>query len=287
MKNSVRKNWMDSLKLMAEKPVIIMPFIIIAFLESLALEIIYFFPRHPLSILFNPIIRKYFGESYLHYPGNLFVVPNLYYYAEVAIYIFIGVALSAISINIFKNIKANIPLTTAALIKNVFKKYVSFILFGILIILLSVLIERVDRFIYTKIMRLIAEEFPNAVGKFYSTGLALFLYVSNIILQVFLVLTIPIIVIEKKSLIKALGRSIYLGLRNFFGIFVLLLLPFVVYLPVVLLKSGLAALADKTFPEIVLLVTVTSIVIAIFIDCFMIICVSHFLWNNEKQSFVK
>ncbi len=43
------------------------------------------------------------------------------------------------------------------------------------------------------------------------------------ILQVFLVLALPAIVMQKKPLLKALAGSAYLGLRNFFSIFNLVL----------------------------------------------------------------
>ncbi|MFH1876689.1 MAG: hypothetical protein ABH865_07340 [Candidatus Omnitrophota bacterium] len=287
MKYSIKKNWGASLKVIAEKPAIILPFIIIAFLQVLALEILYFFPRWPLSAVAQPIVRKFFGEMYLHYPGSIFILPNLYYYFEVGIFIIFGVVLSAVSINIFKNVKTKVPLTPAALVKNALKKYVSFVLYGILLIGLTVLMERGDRFLYAKVMRFAAQHFPNAVPKFYTLGLSLFLFVSSVIMQVFLVLTVPLIVLEKKSFFTALGRSIFLGFRHFFRILALISLPFLVYLPIILIRTGLPVLANKTFPEIVVVVSVVSILIAMLLDCFLVLCASQFLWDTEKESLLK
>lgn len=263
-----------------------MPFIFIAFLQFLVLEILYFSPRYPVSRIFNPIITRFFGETFVHYPGHLLILSSLYYYADVIIYIVVSVALAAISVNIFKNVQSKTPITTAALIRNALKRYVSFVIFGIIVILLSVFIERADKFVYLKVMRLLAKQIPNVVVKFSGIGLTLFLYLSNIILQIFMILTIPLMVIQKKPLFVALGRSVYLGFRNFFRLFALLCLPYVLYLPVVLLRSGTLLLARKTFPEITLVIIGTGIIVTIFIDCFMVICASQFLWDTERQKVV-
>ncbi|MDP3789263.1 MAG: hypothetical protein Q8R48_02550, partial [Candidatus Omnitrophota bacterium] len=70
MKYNIRKNWISTFEALSNNPVIFTPFIFIAFLECLVLEISYFSARFPLSSIFAPIIRKFFGEQFLHYPGN-------------------------------------------------------------------------------------------------------------------------------------------------------------------------------------------------------------------------
>ena len=278
---SIRKNWISSFDLIKTRPILLVPFVFIAFFESFALELIYFSTRKTISFIASPIIRKFFGENFLHYPGNLLMLPRLFYYAQVAVYIFIGVFLVAISVNILKNIKANLPLKTDALIKNASKRYLSFVIFGIVMIFSMILIKRVDTFIFIKLVQFISKYLPQIATELYFTGLSLFLFLSNVILQAFLVLAVPIMVIEKKSLIRALGSSIYLGFRNFFSIFGLVFLPFLVYLPILLLKSMLPQLAAKTFPEISLYIVGAGIIIAVFIDCFITICACQFLLDKE------
>ena len=105
MKYSITKNWMSSLELMAKRPVVMLPFIIIAFLEGIALELIYFATRFPLSAVANPIIRKFFGEPLIHYPGNLLILSKLFYYTQIVLFASIGTTLTAMAVNMFKNIK--------------------------------------------------------------------------------------------------------------------------------------------------------------------------------------
>jgi hypothetical protein len=280
---TVRKNWMSSLEVMLKRPIVILPFIIIAFLEGLALELIYFSTRKPISFIACPIIKKFFGEPFIHYPYNLMKLPGLFYYLQIAIYIFAGVFLMAMSVNIYKNIKEGLPLKTSALIKNATNRYTSFVTFGAIIIILIFLLRRVDTFIFSKLMHLLLPLLPEITPRLYSLGSTLFLFFSNIVMQTFLVLTIPIVVIKRKPLLKALVNSISLGFHNFFAIFTLISLPFLLYLPITLLKSYAINLADKTFPAITLYIMGVGIIATLFIECFIIICASQFLLERDKN----
>src|SRR3989338_296516 len=153
MKYDIRKNWMDSLELMAKKPLVIMPFAIIAFLETLALEVVYFSTRTPISGVANPIIRKFFGERLLHYPQCLVILPKLFYYLQILIYVLTGAFLTAIAVNIFKNIKKELPVRADAMIRNASKHYLSFFCYAVIIIILTFLLKKIDIFVFFKFMK--------------------------------------------------------------------------------------------------------------------------------------
>jgi len=284
MKYKIRKNWSETFGVMAKNPIILMPFVLIAFLELLALEFLYFSSRVPLSYIANPIIRKFFGEAFIHYPGNLVVLPRLFYYKQVAIYVFVGAFLTAVAVNIFKNIKGGLPVRAKAMIRNTLKSYISLLVYAILISVLVFFVQKADTFVFTKAMRLLSRLLKISIMPVYNIGFTLFLFLSNLMMQTFLIATIPIIVIERVSLLKAMARSIMLGLRNFLTIFALIFLPFFIYLPIILLKSFSTQIMDKTFPEISLYITVAGIVITIFLDSFAIIAVSQFLLDRKKST---
>ena len=283
MAYNIRKNWVSSLDLIKSNPIVLFPFIIGAFFEGLALELIYFSARRPLSFIVGPIIRKFFGEGFNHYPAHLLLLPKLFYYAQLVIYASVGIFLMAIAVNMVKNIRMKLPVKTAALVKNALKRYLSFFVFAVIMVALMFLLKKADTFIYVKAMRFLSRFMPQIVNKLFVIGLSLFLFFSNIILQVFFVLVVPIMVIQKKSLLKALGRSIYLSLRNFFSILALIILPFLLYLPITLIKGGSGVLIDKTFPEINLYLAGAGIIIAVFIECFITVCASQFLLDKEKN----
>lgn len=282
MPYSVRKNWGGSLGIIVTRPVIILPFIIVAFLEGLALELIYFFPRRPVADIAAPLIRKFFGQGFMHYPANFVILPKLFFYAEVAIYVFLGVFLAGISVNIFKNIKMGVTQKTGVSVKNALRPYLSFLVFGIIVIALMFVLKRAGTFIFFKAVGLAAGELPQILSRLIPFIFTLFLFMSNIILQAFLVLTIPIIVIKKKSLIRALGGSVNLAFHNFSSIFALVFFPFLIYLPVTLLKSDIPKLINRTFPEMTLWIIAVGILLAAFVECFIIVCASQFLLDKEE-----
>ncbi|MDE2028896.1 MAG: hypothetical protein KGJ11_10200, partial [Candidatus Omnitrophica bacterium] len=58
------------LTLLSRHPVIFYPLVISIFLQLLALEILFFAPRPPLSVFFGPLISRVWGPAYVHYPYN-------------------------------------------------------------------------------------------------------------------------------------------------------------------------------------------------------------------------
>lgn len=278
----IRKNWLATIELMLTKPVVILPFFVIAFLEGLALELIYFSARKPLAFIAAPIIRKFFGEPFLHYPGNLNLLNNLFYYAQLVIYIFAGVFLAAISINVFRNLKSQLPVKLNAMVRNALNRYLSFMSFAVIVVVLIFLLKRLEMMIFLKIMQAVSKRLPQIILKLTPVILTVFLFLTNILMQTFLVLAIPLMVIEKKSLFKALAGSVYLGLRNFVTVFSLIFLPFFIYFPIMLLKNYSIRLGNKTFPEITIHITGLGIIMVVFLDCFIIMCASQFVMDRNK-----
>lgn len=283
MKSTIRKYWAEAYDFIAKRPVVILPFIIIAFFECLALELIFFSTRNPISYLANPIIRKFFGEAFAHYPMNMVLLPKLFYYSQIVLYAILGVFMTGLSVNIFKNVRAGLPLVTGAILKNGLKRYLSFVLYGILVSVLLVLLRRADIFLFKKLVRLILEFFPTLSPQLYRIAITLFLLLTNVIMQAFLILTIPVMVLENKFIPRAVFRSVYLGARNFLTVFGIIFLPFMLYTPIVLLMSFSDVLVKNVAPEITFYLTLINIVMTIFIDCFILICVSQFLTDKNSE----
>lgn len=282
MKRPIRKYWIESFELMARKPVLVLPFIIIGFFEGIALEIAYFCARPPISLVANPMIRKFFGEEFSHYPANLILLPKLFYYLQTVIYVFLSVFLTAIAVNIFNNIRSGLPVKANALVKNALGRYMSFVMYGAMMIVLLTLMQKAETFVFAKFARLAMKHIVFLPQIFYGILFMLSLFISNIMLQTFFVLTVPVIVLGKKPFFKAVLASVTLGARNFFRVFTLISLPFLAYLPIVVLKNDPARLADKLFPEAIALVTAVGIIVSIFADCFIILCASRFMIDTEK-----
>ncbi len=282
MKYDIRKNWLSSFYLIKSRPVLLLPFIVVAFLEAAALELIYFIPRKPALLVAGPIVRKFFGEQFLHYPANLIVLPRLFYYAQVIIYVFAGVFMAAIAVNIFKNAVTNLPVRPKAVINNALSRYISFFFFGVIMVAIFFLAQKADNFIFIRYMNFAGAHLPRIILKLAPVKLALLIFVSNVIAHTFMIFTIPVIVIEKKAVLAAICKSIFMGGRYFLTVFGLIFLPFLFYLPPVLMRSVLSELVTKAFPEISIAITAVNIVIAIFVDSFVTICAAQFLLDKNR-----
>lgn len=282
MNYSIRKNWISTFEVLTKNPVIFTPFIFIAFLECFALEIAYFSARFPLSNVFAPIIRKFFGEPFLHYPGNLVLLPRLFYYGQIAIYIVVGAFLAASAVQIFVNIRTGHPVILKAIMKSTAKRYMSFVGYALIYIILMFILERGEGFALLKSARLISRHLFKISPQLYSMATAKFMFLTFAIVQTFLMLTIPIIITEKKALIKAIIGSIAVAARNFLKVFCLVLVPLLFYLPVIFMKTFLVAIMDKTIPEASVYITLLGIVTSVFVDCFVIISVTQFLLDTKK-----
>ena len=79
-------------------PIILIPFITIAFVQLLVLEVLYFSPRFPLASFFNPIIGTLWGAEFIHYPNNILILPKLFQNIQALVYIFISSFLIAVAI---------------------------------------------------------------------------------------------------------------------------------------------------------------------------------------------
>ena len=276
MAKSTKERWIKAFETLVSKPALLGPFIIIGFISALALEMIYFFPRKPLMYIFNPIVSKFYGEVFVHYPGSMLILPNLFHVMRLVIYALIGAFLTAVTVSMLKGYRTKASVNLNTTLKNAAKRYSSFFLYGVMISVLVSVIRKVDMFLLQRMLAPVAEFAPNTTLRLFPVISQLFIFFTNFIAQIFLVCVIPIIVFKNKSFLKALGESVAFGLKNFFPFLLLLVLPFSLYLPLVLVNLQPLKLVEATFPEIYLYVSAISIILSIFVDCYIIVCVSQF-----------
>lgn len=282
MRYNIKKNWISTFEILSKNSVIFTPFILIAFLECLALEISYFCARFPLAAIFAPIIRKFFGEQFLHYPGNLVLLPKSFYYCQVAIYVLASAFLAAAAVQIFINIKTGHPVILKAIFKNTAKRYMSFVGFALIYMILMTLLEKGETFVLLKAARVISRHLFTISPQLYSVVSTVILFITFAIVQAFIILTIPIIVIEKKKLFRAILGSLSVACRNFIKVFSLVLVPLLFYLPTIFMKTFLTQIMDKTFSESGFYITLLGIISSLFIDCIVLVSLTQFLLDTKE-----
>ena len=119
-----------------ENQQIFYPFIIIIFINSLVLEILYFLPRYPLSVFFAPIIRNLWGEEYLHFPMDLVLLPKLFFYAQMGIFLFLSSFLTVLIVDMVVDVNNEKKVNFKASLQRSLGGYVYIFLYSFLSIFL-------------------------------------------------------------------------------------------------------------------------------------------------------
>ncbi|MBL7068992.1 MAG: hypothetical protein ISS34_03970 [Candidatus Omnitrophica bacterium] len=283
----LKSNWSAALELLAARPIVLMPFLVLALIQGLFLELLYFSSRRPLSFIADPLIRKFFGAGFTHYPAELILLPKLFAYASTLIYITAGIFLTAVCVEIIKRAKEDSSFDTGDIIRDNGKRYTTFLIYGVIATLAVYLAKRGNAFVFSLFYKLLASRLPEAVPGTVPAATTFFmpmaLFLTIVVLHVFLLLVIPIIVIRGGTLWKAIVKSVSMGLRNFSYIFPLIIVPYLVYLPVFIMKANSARLAKLVFPEVILIITAAGIIVSMFVDCFVVICATEFLLKTTKK----
>ncbi|MFA6320574.1 MAG: hypothetical protein WCY36_01815 [Candidatus Omnitrophota bacterium] len=282
MKYNIKTNWVKTFELILQNRIVLAPFIIIGLIECLVLELAYFSARAPLSGLFGPIIKKFFGEAYLHYPASISILPKLFYYGQTFVYVFISVFLAAVAVQIFVNIRAGLPVIVKAIVKNTAKRYLTFVGYGLIYVTLMAVLEKAESVVFFKGMRFISRHMFKISPGLYSAGTVSLLFVTFVFIQTLFISTIPLIILDKKSLLKAIAGSVVKSVMNFIKVFCLILVPLSFYLPSLIMSSFLSPIMDKTFPEVGFYITLLTIVTAVFVDCFILMVMTQFLLDTKK-----
>ena len=78
--NTIKKIAGEAFYIFKKYPRTALPLLIMGILDFVALYLLYLAPQRPVSVLLAPPVRAFWGEQFLHYPMNLFLLPKLYHW---------------------------------------------------------------------------------------------------------------------------------------------------------------------------------------------------------------
>ena len=99
-------------------------------------------------------------------------------------------------------------------------------------------------------------------GIWLGPGLMMINFLLALLIQSVFIYAIPILIIEKEKLVKAIIKSILLFKKLFVPTLILVGLPMLFYVPVIILQYNNTILMDRFFPEITLWVLLLSIIVS-------------------------
>jgi len=264
-----------TVKTIKDTPAVYTPFLIFAALEFITLIFLFLAPRKFLLPLMGPPIRTLWGEQFLHYPSNFLLLPKLASFSRMGLSVIFGSILTGIAIaKVYKK-----PDMIAV------KKYTSlFLIVFIVTILFYFTVNSLEFFLQNFFLQKQAKLL--FLGPHIWMGPILF--VSNIILAIIIqsafVYAIPELILGDKKFFQAIFSSLKFCVKNLLITAVLTGIPMLLYIPIIVLNNNSALLITKMFPEIILLICITSIIISsLIIDPFVTISTALLYIDGRKK----
>lgn len=245
-KPSIRNIYNETFKAFKNNPSILLPFIIFAISELVALFFIYLAPRAPLMVVLGPPIRTFWGERFLHYPANFLLFPKLTYLAKLGLTVALGSLFTGAAVSMIGDTYRKKEINLLRVFKTAGKKYIS--LFGVVFILALIL------YIAGRII---------ALGKIETVPVLIGInFVVSVFIQAGFIYAIPLVMLKDEKLTKSILGSLVLFKRLCFRTLVLVGLPMCLLIPITVLGHNTPFLINRFFPEVILLVSFLDIIVS-------------------------
>jgi len=265
-------------------PVILIPFLTIAFIQLLILEMLYFFPRFPLSMFFNPIVTTLWGGEFVHYPNNFIILPKLFQNAQVFLYLFVSCFFIAVAISIISNINNGQKINVWAICRETLGQYVDIFAGALISFGLFFGLHKLYNILMTQVLSASSVDGIFLVmKKFIAYGTPFVNLLFGVIVTTLFAFVFPVIVIEKKRIIAAIGLNFKHLWGSFWFIFSIVLLPTLLYVPVLLLRDNLGGIAQTIMPEIRVIAFVISILVTMIIDVIIYTAITTYYLLKKEQ----
>lgn len=243
-----------------KKPAILIPFLVFAALEVLALGIVGFAPSAPFRQILGPPIIAFFGEKYLQYPLNLLLLPNITYQNRIMLALIAGPLLTGAAAAMVFDLYSRKAIRLTGALGKALRKYVH--LFTVVMLLALTLYY--------------AAKIVNPVWLKFTI---------SILIQAAFIYTIPFIVIGNEKIINSLIKSFALFRRLFIPTIIIVGLPMMLYIPIIGLKANAVFSGGGFFPASALLVSVLAILTAsLGIDPLLTIGSTYLFLYGGKQA---
>lgn len=265
------ESWNAALRYFRKNPSILIPFVIAGLFDCLLLALIYLAPRPPLSVVLAPPIRAFWGEKFLHYPYNFLIIPRLYSYGHIFSSATISVLMTATAIGMLKEASSGIKPGISVNLRRSIKRYAG--LFGIWLAAFILMGAA------SKITRLIGlKGWPVAAAIASAVSFILAVFV-----EVLFVYAIPAMIIKKEKIFRAVKTGLRFSGANFLPTLILVIVPALIYLPMMALKTKMPFLISKTFPETILIFLGAGIFTSTVINV-LIVCSTAALFLKEGKT---
>lgn len=266
----IRHSFGTAVGLIGTQKIILLPFLIVAAVEAVSVVGLFFLIQDPLVRFVQPIILRYRDPQFLHYPFCLLLLSQLFSWLQGVLAVVLGTFMSGIVIHASWQALTRKKISLGEALRMSVKRYVA-------LLFISVCVYAVVHGTFAVEQRVLQDVMKSGssfLGLRQEVWRVIFLLIGIAgvgLAQMIFAFTQTILMIETPNLAAALVRGLKYALRNIPAVIMTLLLPLGAYLPVSLLKGGMPGLFKKFSPEIVFVVIGIGIVVAFFINVFILV----------------
>ena len=262
----------ESLDLFKSYPLIVLPFVFYALLEAMVLYLLFLAPQDPFAKLLAPPIRRFIGAEFVIYPLNLYKLPLLFSYAKIALSLMPGIFITAFLVGRTHSIRFGHDESRRFYFMTVFSRFFSLLFIWSLNI---------------AVIKLLGPLFRQVISfgdsKTYLTFLQYSFYFIAYFVQITFLYMIPLVILAKKSFLRALITNFRYLIRLFVPTTVLILISALFYLGIYVLETNIPRLMVNTFPEISVIVLAAGIPFTFLINVFIVMTTTVLFINEEEN----
>jgi len=261
------------------------PFVIFMFTELVLFMLLYVAPRQPFSVVLAPPIKAFWGARFLHYPANFLLLPKLGALLRNYLTIFLGSFLTGTAVVLFAEAFQEKRVKLREGFKAGLKKYFSLL---IVVSLMTVILFGLVRLLEIGLTRYFISGHKTLLFLKPQIWMGPLLVAINLVVAVLIqgmfVYVFPLLMLNNVKLLPALLRSPAIFIKLFWPTVSLIVLPFLFYMPIIVLQFKTGFLIDRVFPEAVLYVCIAGIVLSSLVLDLLITfsTTALFLQNQEK-----
>lgn len=245
--------------------IVLFPFFVLALLQVLILEILYFIPRYPLVNFLGPVISKTLGAQFLHYPYNLVILPKIFYQVNIPVFILLNSFFTIMGISIINQLNVGEKASIKKAIKDSFSAYIFAVVFFALFYFLvdksamayQLLINRAQEIQSTQGIFFVIKKIVLGGGVFFS----LF---SSVIFTVIFAYILPAMVVDKKKILGSVIKNFKVLWGSLFFTFGIVFFP--ALLSALMLVSRVSLPVDFAVPELRVAFLVLNIFVTMIVE---------------------
>lgn len=270
----IKKSWVGTFDIIFGANKIVIPFVVVALMELIAIIALFFAIQPPLVKYISPIVLRFWGKQFLHYPFSLLLLSRLFNYIQIALAIVFGTVCSGLAIHNVYQYSQTEQFSYKTSFKKTLFKYVSLVIITVLVFFIIKFAYSIEKKVLIKIM-MKGQSFLGLRREDWSMLFIVFGVLGAGFIQSVFAFAHAAIMIDNKNFITAIFRNIAFVFKNFFTACVLVLIPLLVYIPVALLKGNMFELMKRTAPEIVFAVLIFGVLISLFINVLITISTTN------------